>query len=159
MTTLKDIIYYIIDNYPEPSHLSKARLTKLVYLADWKHSLDHRCQISSVKWFFDNYGPFVEDVFQTVEKNSDLFDIRYTSTIFGNKKVLLSLRNNGYQPKLPAAARQSIDHIITKTKRLKFEEFIKLVYSTYPILNSEKYTTLDLPAQASEYRKMRVSLS
>ncbi len=155
MTDLKDILYYTIANYPELSHLSKARVTKLVYLADWKHSIDQGRQISSIHWFFDNYGPFVDDVYETIKKHQDLFKIDQTSTRFGNPKVAFSLRGENYDPQLPDTAKKAIEHVIANTNRLSFEAFIKLVYSTYPIVSSDKYSMLDLPSQAREYRKMR----
>ena len=35
---LEDVILYICKKYPLPDELSKARLTKLVYLVDWETS-------------------------------------------------------------------------------------------------------------------------
>ena len=61
---LKYIMYYIIKNYPNQlkQELSNARLTKTVYLADWKQAIIKHRQISDIKWYFDNYGPFVNDI-------------------------------------------------------------------------------------------------
>ncbi len=51
MAALKDIIAYYCDRYPHKEELSKARLTKMVYLADWKSAIVHGKQISDIKWF------------------------------------------------------------------------------------------------------------
>ncbi len=58
MAQIKDIVIHILKNYPHKDELSNARVTKLVYLADWRHVLETKEQISSIKWYFDNYGPF-----------------------------------------------------------------------------------------------------
>jgi hypothetical protein len=39
MAELKDIIAYYCKQYPHKAELSKARLTKMVYLADWKSAI------------------------------------------------------------------------------------------------------------------------
>ena len=55
---LIDVIYYIIKNYKKIKDLSKSRLTKIVYLADWHQSIHQGKQITKIKWYFDHFGPF-----------------------------------------------------------------------------------------------------
>jgi hypothetical protein len=40
MATLGDVMAYLCEHYPHKDDLSKARLTKLVYLADWKSAIE-----------------------------------------------------------------------------------------------------------------------
>ena len=40
--------------------------------------------------------------------------------------------------------------VVTKDKT--WDQFITFVYSTYPIVNSERYSQLDLVALAQEYK-------
>ena len=49
MAELKDIVAYILKKYPTKSDMSNARLTKLVYLSDWKHSIKTYSQISNIR--------------------------------------------------------------------------------------------------------------
>lgn len=63
MDKLEAVIAYLCENYPHKSELSKARLTKLVYLADWKSCIESNKQISGIEWVFNHYGPYVDDIY------------------------------------------------------------------------------------------------
>jgi hypothetical protein len=51
-----------------------------------------------------------------------------------------------------------LDFVIGSVEDKGFTEFIKLVYSTYPIVTQERHSRLDLGALAEEYRRIRPSL-
>lgn len=153
MAALKDILVYILKKYPYKNELSNARLTKLVYLADWYNTLHNEKQISNIKWYFDNYGPFVWDIYKEVKKDST-FNIKHTTNFFGKEKKLISL-NKDIEYQLKSNEIKSIDRIIEITKELNWEKFINLVYSTYPILTTEKYNYLNLKSRADEYKKQK----
>lgn len=151
MATLKDVVGYICQAYPYKEELSKARLTKLVYLSDWKMSITHGCQISPTKWYFHHFGPYVYDIEQLARSDVD-FEIKQTSNAFGSLKEVIKI-NKPVQAALTPAERSAIDFAIEKTRSLGWDEFIKLIYSTYPIVTESRYDFLDLPALAQEYRK------
>jgi len=153
MATLQDTLIYILEKYPYKNELSNARLTKLVYLSDWYNTLHHEKQISNIKWYFDNYGPFVWDIYKEVEKNP-IFNITHTTNFFGKEKKLISLKKSS-DYKLSEVEKKSIDKIIKITKELNWEKFINLVYSTYPILTTEKYNYLNLKNKAQEYKQQK----
>lgn len=48
MAELRDVIAYILQRYPEDmaGELSNARVTKMVYLSDWRNCLRGKGQIS-----------------------------------------------------------------------------------------------------------------
>lgn len=154
MADLHDVMAYIIKQYPDSMghELSNARLTKMVYLSDWHMALNAGRQISEIRWYFDNFGPFVRDVEVTAAARNDLFSVDVGFNPFGNRKKTFSLKNPGYEAKLTSQEKASIDHIIGVTKKLFWDDFIKLVYSTHPIASSERYTYLDLVAKAEEYQ-------
>lgn len=151
MAELKDIIAYILRKYPTKSDMSNARLTKLVYLSDWKHAIKTYSQISHIKWYFNNYGPFVWDIKDTARENSHLFDLETTTNMYGDLKTIFILKTENYTPKLLEEEVKSIDHVIQETKNLNWDQFIRLVYSTYPIASTERYTYIDLIEKAKEY--------
>jgi len=153
MATLKDILVYILKKYPYKNELSNAKLTKLVYLADWYNTLHNEKPISNIKWYFDNYGPFVWDIYEEVKKDST-FNIKHTTNFFGKEKKLISLSKD-IEYQLKNSEIKSIDRIIEITKELNWEKFINLVYSTYPILTTEKYNYLNLKNRADEYKKQK----
>lgn len=156
MAELKDVLAYLLQRYPRPGDLSNARVTKMVYLADWRHTLEEGRQITNIVWMFDHYGPFVWDVMRTVYEHKDLFKAEETATLYGNRKVLISCTNPDYEPRLTESEATAIDHVIHATKGLDWQEFIGLVYSTYPVVSSERYSRLDLKRAAEEYKRSDV---
>jgi hypothetical protein len=155
MANLKDVMAYFLAEYPLKDELSNARLTKMVYLADWKSAIERGKTITDIKWFFDNHGPFVWDIKNTAAQNSDLFTVRSTRNVYGGKKDVLELVDEGYEPRLSSRERGYLDHVIEQTKPLLWADFIRLVYSTYPVASSDRYETLDLAAKAKEYQKAK----
>jgi len=153
MADLRDIMAYLIRRSPVKSVLSNARLTKLVYLADWRHTLRHGRQVSDIRWVFDNYGPFVWDIKNTAAENEKIFSIKATENALGGSKTLITLRDDEYEPVLMREEKESLLHAIRKTSHLGWDAFIRLVYSTYPIISSERYSRLDLRELAGEYRR------
>jgi hypothetical protein len=151
MAELHDVMAYIIQNYPVPHELSNARLTKMVYLADWRQAIVEGRQITRINWYFDNFGPFVRDVVNTAASRDDLFATDLGSNMYGQPKVSFQMKHTGYNPSLDQSERAAIDHIIEVTKKLYWNDFIKLVYSTHPIASSDRYTYLDLVQKAKEY--------
>lgn len=143
---------YILKRYPNKDDLSNARLTKLVYLSDWHQCLNYKKQISPIDWYFDNFGPYVSDVQNTALENPALFEIEETRNMFGKLKRVVRLLNEQYEPSLETGEIESIEHIINNTSKLNWDEFIKLVYSTYPIISSDKYSKLNLIKKAAKYR-------
>jgi len=151
MAKLEDILIYILETYPHKDELSNARLTKLVYLSDWYNAIHNNQQISQINWYFDNYGPFVWDIYKEVKQNPR-FRISYTLNFFGTEKKLIKLINTKTVD-LAENEIKSINKIIKATEDLNYEKFINLVYSTYPILTTEKYNYLDLLNKAKHFNK------
>ena len=75
MNKIENIIKYLCKNYPHKNELSKARLTKLVYLADWFSALTKNKQMTNIEWVFNHYGPYVDEI-TSVATRSDDFNYR-----------------------------------------------------------------------------------
>jgi hypothetical protein len=157
MASIKDALAYLLLNYPFKNELSNARVTKMVYLADWHHVLKSDRQVTAIKWFFDNYGPFVWDVKNTAEAEKSLFRVAESSNYYRSPKCEFEMIDHSYRPELTISEQQSLQHVIDSTKELGWDGFIKLVYSTYPIVTSSRYTHLDLREKANGYRRARVA--
>ena len=153
MVNLIDIILYILKYYPHKEELSNARLTKMVYLADWRSAFDNGVQITNINWYFDNYGPFVHDIEDTIENNSNLIQKVITRNMFGKKKILYKFVNEKQTIELPSNVEDVINATIEATKGLYWQQFINFIYSTYPIVTSERYTHLNLVKKAEAYKK------
>lgn len=155
MKKLRDVIAFILENYPHKKELSNARLTKLVYLSDWHFCLKKDEQITPIKWYFDNYGPFVWDVKQEVEKYPDLFTIEQTTNAHGSSKNLIKILKFPRDISLTDDEKESLEKIMEITKNMYWDDFIKLVYSTYPILSTERYSYLHLESLAKRYKESK----
>lgn len=156
MNRLQNIAAYLCDNYPIKSELSKARLTKMVYLADWFSSLLTGQQLTKIEWVFNHYGPYVDDVIESVVNSRGYFSIKNEMNFYGSEKNTILFSGNDNEINLSALDKQILDTVIEKTKNLYFNEFIDYVYSTYPIRNQTRYSVLDLPKLARECKSLNI---
>ncbi|OEF21054.1 hypothetical protein A145_04925 [Vibrio splendidus 5S-101] len=156
MNSIQLIVAYYCLNYPYPSELSNARITKLVYLADWYSALGDGETLTNIQWLFNHYGPYVDDVINNVKFNSS-FTVTPTQTTFGSEKSVISFRGMEIDVygELSARTRQILDLVIEKTKDLYFNDFIDYVYSTYPVRAQNRYAVLNLVQLASEYKSLQ----
>ena len=127
----------------------------MVYLADWKNTLECGKQITNINWYFDNYGPFVRDVETKAKANDNLFSIMFDANIYGQAKKIFKLKNNNILTNLDENERRSIASVVEETWKLYWKDFIKLVYSTHPVASSDRYTYLDLVSKAKEYKTIK----
>lgn len=150
MARIKDVAAYVCAKYPHKDELSKARVTKLVYLADWKSAQQKKKQLTKIKWYFHNYGPYVDAVID-VAKKDPRFNIITTSTIYGDPKTLFAIKYDAnFEKDLTDAERNIVDSVINETKNLYWDSFIKHVYDTYPIRVTDRHKNLDLVALAKQ---------
>ena len=144
MDQLTDIVAYLADKYPHKSELSKARITKLVYLADWRSVKAGQGQITDIKWYFHNFGPYVDDVVSAARKGRRTRVI-LTQNAYGDTKEQVEYVGPGEEGQgLSTSSRECLDAVIEDTQGLYWKAFIKHVYDTPPIAMSQRYTSLDL---------------
>lgn len=152
MKNLENLIRYILLNYPNLSELSKPRLVKLIYLIDWRYTIENSKQFTDIEWIYNHYGPYVNDVIELMKKNPDIFKVEsYKNSYEGitDKFELLDKT----PVKLEEEVKIIADKFIKHTYPLKWTDFINLVYSSFPIKNNLKYSTLDLISLAREFNK------
>ncbi|HFQ5226014.1 TPA: Panacea domain-containing protein [Vibrio vulnificus] len=144
---------YILRNYPHKGELSASRLTKMLYLADWKSALQFDRQFTDKVWHFNHYGPYIDDFVKMAYSDDDI-EVTNTTNYYGGQKQLFTLRKSFDQPiELTPELKETLDFVISVTKDKNYEDFIKLVYSTYPVISSSKYSNLDLVQKAREYKE------
>lgn len=147
-----NFLKYFLKYYPYKSELSASRLTKLMYLADWKSAIDRSRLMTGVTWHFNHYGPFVDDFVKLAKQDSNI-EIEITANLYGTKKQLIKLNDQSDVENLvDEDDRKILDFVISATKDKNYEDFIQLVYSTYPVVSKSKYSDLDLVALAKEYK-------
>lgn len=154
MADLKMVMAWILKNYPHDHEMSNARLTKMVYLCDWHHTVYADARMTNINWFFDNHGPFVWDIKDEATQSTDWFRLISTTNMYGSRKSLIELVRQDYDGEgLSDSEKSSVAKIIERTKRLYWDDFITYVYSTYPVMNSEKYSYLKLSDLAKDFRE------
>lgn len=151
MNKLQNIVAYLCLHYPYKSELSKARLTKLVYLADWFSAIITGKQMTDIQWIFNHYGPYVDDVINAVDGIYG-FSISRESNMYGTAKDVISFEENNYVINLSEMECSILNTVIEKTKNLYFNDFIDYVYSTYPVHSNERYSVLNLELLAKQYK-------
>lgn len=145
-----EILKYLFSNYPNPSELSKARAVKMVYLADWKSAITREKQLTNIKWIYNHYGPYVADIIELIRQDEN-FDIKSGVNVYNQPKDIIQLRNK-VKTNLDKETKEILDFVIEKTSPLYWDDFIRLVYSTYPIVKEKKLNLLDLNKLAREYK-------
>ncbi len=90
MSKIADVAAYFCKHYPHKSELSKTRLTKLVYLADWEAAKRKGRQVTDIEWYFHNFGPYVDDVIEAVQEDPR-FEIIQALNYYGEPKVEVRL--------------------------------------------------------------------
>lgn len=153
MAKLVDVMVYLCRVYPKKSDLSNARLTKLIYLADWRSALVNGRQVTNIRWVFDQFGPFVFNVKDTAAAHLEIFVIEETETVLGSPKTLIGLKDEYYEYDLDPEEQEALDWVVDKSRQMPWNRFIRLVYSTYPILTQDRGTELNLVKLATEYKK------
>ena len=113
-------------------------------------------QLSAIKWIFNSYGPFVHDIEITIQENTDIFDVKHTTNYLGGNKTIFSLKKCIYVPTLNNEDIEILNRVIEVTKDKTWDQFITFVYSTYPIINSSRYSSLNLVELATEYKKLKM---
>ncbi|WP_219012251.1 type II toxin-antitoxin system antitoxin SocA domain-containing protein [Shewanella algae] len=92
-TKISNFIKYLLKNYPYKSELSASRLTKMLYLADWKSAIEESKQLTDAEWHFNHYGPYVDDFIKIAKDDSDI-KVYSTQTMFGGHKQQVELRSD-----------------------------------------------------------------
>lgn len=152
---LRDIIAYLCQNYPYKQELTKGRLTKLVYLADWEGAKSFRHQLTTIAWEFNHFGPFVFDVYNEAASTPSVFTIQKTFNAYGSPSEIIRLVDHDYRPSISTRDRKILDKVIAKTSPMTWTRFIALVYATYPVRSRPRYADLPLVEIADEMNAQR----
>jgi hypothetical protein len=153
MACLRDTVAYICKHYPHKNELSNARVTKMVYLADWRSAITRGKQLTNIPWVFNHHGPFVYDVLDAV-RDDPAFEVVSTRNMYGAPKDLLRAANDVSYPSLEEDEKDVLDFVVETSAEKNWDDFMRLVYSTYPIVARERYTKLDLVELAKEYHEV-----
>ena len=145
-TKLRNVLLYIVKNYPYGADLTKTRITKLVYLIDWEYTKKYGKQMTEISWYFDHYGPYVSDVLDEADEDKTV-SIKSTFSNFGTIKYIVRPKYDKeliHYEGLDVSEIEVINEVFENTKMLSWNQFINYVYDTPPIKESRKYSHLYL---------------
>lgn len=148
MNDLAYVMAYFCKNYPHKNEISNARLTKMVYLADLFSIEKRQIPITKIRWYFDNYGPYVDSI-KIEAENNNIFQTIADKTIYGTPKLQIKLADNSLDLRNESRDYDNIlNRVIQETKHLNWNDFISYVYNTDPVKNARRYSYLNLnPAE------------
>ncbi|MCI5049239.1 MAG: Panacea domain-containing protein [Rickettsiales bacterium] len=153
MAALGDIIAYLYHEYPLKTDLSKARVNKLIYLADWISVLNRGHQVSDIQWVFNRYGPYVDDIIEAVVCD-DKLHVQSTRNYFGDLKEIISADEDYIPETLSDEDKDYLSDVIKETSAMSFKPFIDFVYSTYPVKSQPRGASLNLPQLADQLKSL-----
>lgn len=154
-SNLINIINFILSEQTNRSGISISKLTKIIYLIDWRSSITIGRQITDLQWHANIHGPYTKTILEESQKEKNII-ITTTINELGNKKTFLTLEHSR-KPELNRDIIDTINFVLDATKNKINRDLEKLVDSTYPIVSSEKYSELDLTQKAMEYKNYLVS--
>jgi hypothetical protein len=150
---LPALIAYLCRAIPE---LSMSKLRKLLYLADWKAAIECGHQLTPLEWRFDGLGPHAEDLVDVVLQHEAFQITRWPAA--GTMLDIVELRDDAHLPAPSLEEQQILDFVIATANRREWDQLERLVYSTYPVFSSDRYTDLDLVLLAKEYKQELAAL-
>ena len=150
MCEFSDIACFILENSGKMP-VSRSRLIKTIYLADWRAAIVQGSQITNADWVLSECGPYSPEIRQELTDNTTNFEIeaceihdRMMNVV--KLKKLTGLRSFGQK-----------DEVVTsflrkKALRLDWGHFNQLVNSTFPVRVSLVGDKLDLADMAQKYK-------
>jgi hypothetical protein len=155
MASVRDVVgYFCLHHSVQRTGMSLARLTKMVYLADWKSALDRGRTITDppIPWKFDYCGPTSNAIIESIEKDRSFVVKRSVHKETGESFELVSVLASLNIPSLSSADQQILNFVLEKAANRSWADFIRLVYSTFPIITQGRFANLDLVKLAQRYR-------
>ena len=129
----------------KPATLDKAheRIARLVYLCDWKASIEHGRTITGLDWSFEKSGPRLEDAVEAVAATIGALPPFRPQA---DKRLIREAEG------LSDEDRSVVDHVVAATHGLDPFRLVLLVASTWPSMTRAGHGgPADLPACALAY--------
>jgi hypothetical protein len=152
MTITEIIIYYIVKIVSGVEHMSVPRCIKVIYLLDWYSAFMHQ-RPSGRKWFHGLCGPKEASIEVLLSTPSRYFEIRQMDNHFGGVKDVIYCKEVSDVPKITPTDMTIISDVASIVRGMPWNDFIRLVSSTYPMLKSLPGEYIDLKTLATGYSK------
>ena len=154
MSTLKQVMLYIVKSYKHSKSISVSRLSKTVYLADWLAALKLDRQLTNITWDIRFSGPFAPEIESILTGDVD-FQMQADKNYI-NKVQQIAVPNDDIPVELTPAELRVLDKVLRDTVQLNWNDFLNYVYATYPVKIQQRTTIIDLVAVAKEYKNFHI---
>jgi hypothetical protein len=145
MCKVKEILKYIYrENNIDKDKFGLGQVVRIIYLADWKFSIDHEKTITKIEWKFVSGEPKMDET--SLNEVLKFFDD--TDRITGFFK---NLYTEIAKSKLDAKERRTVKFAMDTVRTKSPDELSKLIYSTFPSLSLVDSDKVDLPSLAKFY--------
>ena len=151
-----DLLAYIWENYGEEGDqqfkenraedFTLSRTTKMIYLVDWKYALKRGRQATLVRWYFDQFGPYVNLV-TTFTKRFDLRQEKESKSKYLRRIRWLSLNpdiSKDVGNPLSNEVKDVCKDVIEDVGHLSYLDFIRYVYRTPPVRYCAKFRHMNI---------------
>ena len=153
MSKLINILIHIL-KILNPKKATIDYITQIIYMTDWVMALNKDTLISDLHWELGENGPQVEELDIIIGHRPDIFKV--TPVIDGGtKSIFLSLINTNISYSLDSTEAAYLDKVIMLFDPLFKDDFVDIVFHTYPILSTNKKEPIDILRLAREYNRKR----
>lgn len=155
--SLNDLIIYICRNFPWPRELSLERVMQIIFLYEWHTSLKEKPILTNGVWKNDVHGPTSTIVEHAIRNHEGLKLATYE---INGKKVeqIVTVGETNATPNNNINNDELI-FIIMTLHNLGINLLPAIVYSTYPMLVTNKGHEMNLRQIAGEYRAKKANTS
>lgn len=136
MSPLKDVIVALLCALSETRSISLPRLIKLIYLFDWTSVLNFHQPAPRLTWSCGICGPTSEEIISTIEESPAIFHTYQKDNHVGGEKTMVRCTDNYPPPTLSGNEQRALDHVVSATRKMKWDDLVLLISSTMPIVIS-----------------------
>jgi hypothetical protein len=139
---------YLSRHMPRDEQLDYDLLEVMLYLADWKSTLEQNAPITELDWYNGAHGPFAPRL-RTILHDSMILGLPGEHVVL---HVSPRLSESSAWEDLDKTDIHVLQHVLSTVKRLRGNNLSRLVYSTYPMLSAPSRSTLNLSEIAKDYK-------
>jgi len=154
MAQLRDVVAYLCKEYPHKQELSKARIAKMVYLAEFWEAVNEGHRLTDRVWKFRACGPYLRDI-EEMPSNEKCFRVVKGTSVFGDPMELFTVLDDVDFPSLTQEDMVVLDHVIKEAATKEWEDLCGFVSATIPAVWEPNDADLDLGAFAKKCESRR----
>ena len=144
MERLRRIVVHVLKHWAEQGSMLESRLAKLLYVADWRSVLETDEGVTGVAWRLQDGAPYSPQLRQVIERTRYLKLIPPITSL-GETGPRVSLEDGAPGLEVSVYERRVFGYVGRLLNEISWDEFIGLVYSTYPMVyNNGSVGQMDL---------------